>query len=94
LEFPGDARQKLPELEILDFIADGRGIVLGGSPGTGKTNRAIGLGIKAIQEGYSVYFTTVSHLLTKIQECHSQRTLRSLELKFEKYDIIICDELG
>lgn len=93
-ELPEDAKQKLPELETLDFIAEGRGIVLGGSPGTGKTHLAIGLGIKAIQEGYSVYFTTVSRLLTKIRECHSQRTLRSLELKFEKYDLVVCDEFG
>lgn len=93
-ELPEDARQKLPELETLDFIAEGRGIILGGSPGTGKTHLAIGLGIQAIQHGYSVYFTTVSRLLTKIRECHSQRTLRSLELKFEKYDLVICDEFG
>lgn len=93
-ELPEDAQQKLPELETLDFITEGRGIVLGGSPGTGKTHLAIGLGIKAIQEGYSVYFTTVSRLLTQIRECHSQRTLRRLELKFEKYDMVICDEFG
>ena len=93
-ELPEDARQKLPELETLDFIADGRGIVLGGSPGTGKTHLAIGLGIKAIQEGHSVFFTTVSRLLTQIRECHNQRTLRGLELKFEKYDLVICDEFG
>lgn len=93
-ELPDDARQKLPELETLDFITEGRGIVLGGSPGTGKTHLAIGLGIKAIQEGHSVFFTTVSRLLTQIRECHSQRTLRCLELKFEKYDLVICDEFG
>ncbi|MGH7240319.1 MAG: ATP-binding protein, partial [Candidatus Saccharimonadales bacterium] len=93
-ELPDDAQQKLPELETLDFITEGRGIVLGGSPGTGKTHLAIGLGIKAIHEGYSVYFTTVSHLLTQIRECLSQRTLRRLELKFEKYDVVICDEFG
>jgi DNA replication protein DnaC len=55
---------------------------------------AIGLGIKAIQEDYSVFFTTVSRLLTRIRESHSERTLRSLELKFEKYDLVICDEFG
>lgn len=93
-ELPEDAGQKLPELETLNFIAEGRGIVLGGSPGTGKTHLAIGLGIKAIQEGHSVFFTTVSRLLTQIRECHNQRTLRGLELKFEKYDLVICDEFG
>ena len=39
-------------------------------------------------------FTTVSKLLTQIRESHSNRTLRTLELKFEKYDLVICDEFG
>jgi len=93
-ELPADGQQKLPELETLEFIAQGRNIILGGSPGTGKTHIAIGLGIKACQEGYSVLCTTVPRLLTQIRESHSTRTLRSLELKFEKYDLVICDEFG
>ncbi len=67
---------------------------MGGSPGTGKTHIAIGLGIKACHQGYNVMFTTVSKLLTQIRECYSNRTLRTLELKFEKYDLVICDEFG
>jgi DNA replication protein DnaC len=93
-DLPSDAMAKLPELEILDFITTGQNVILGGSPGTGKTHIAIGLGIKACEQGYSVLFTTVSKLLTQIRESHSSRTLRSLELKFEKYDLVICDEFG
>ena len=93
-DLPADAQTKLPELETLDFIAKGQNIILGGSPGTAKTHIAIGLGIKACQQGYTVMFTTVSKLLTQIRESHSNRTLRSLELKFEKYDLVICDEFG
>ncbi len=93
-DLPADAAAKLPVLETLDFITTGSNIILGGSPGTGKTHIAIGLGIKACQQGYNVMFTTVSKLLTQIRENHSNRTLRSLELKFEKYDLVICDEFG
>ena len=93
-DLPADAIAKLPILETLDFISTGQNVILGGSPGTGKTHIAIGLGIKACQEGYNVMFTTVSKLLTQIRENHSSRTLRSLELKFEKYDLVICDEFG
>lgn len=93
-DLPADAAAKLPVLETLDFITTGSNIILGGSPGTGKTHIAIGLGIKAVQQGYNVMFTTVSKLLTQIRENHSNRTLRSLELKFEKYDLVICDEFG
>lgn len=93
-DLPTDAMAKLPTLETLDFITTGQNVILGGSPGTGKTHIAIGLGIKACQQGYTVMFTTVSRLLTQIRENHSSRTLRTLELKFEKYDLVICDEFG
>jgi DNA replication protein DnaC len=61
---------------------------------TGKTHLATGLGIKACQEGYKVLFTTISRLLTQIRESHSQKILRILENRFEKYDLVICDEFG
>ena len=93
-DLPADAVAKLPVLETLDFVNTGQNVILGGSPGTGKTHIAIGLGIRACEQGYNVMFTTVSKLLTQIRECHSNRTLRSLELKFEKYDLVICDEFG
>lgn len=93
-DLPEDAIAKLPTLETLDFITSGSNVILGGSPGTGKTHLAIGLGIKACEQGYTVMFTTVSKLLTQIRESHSARTLRGLESKFEKYDLVICDEFG
>lgn len=91
---PVDAAEKLTLLERLDFVASGRNIILAGNPGTGKTHIAIGLGLKACQQGYKVYFTTVHRLLTQLRESHAQRTLRQMELRFEKYDLVICDEFG
>jgi DNA replication protein DnaC len=91
---PQDAAEKLPMLERLDFIPAGQNIVLAGNPGTGKTHIAIGLGIKACIQGYKVYFTTIHRLLTQLRESHAQRTLRQMEVRFEKYDLVICDEFG
>ena len=91
---PADAFAKLPLLERLDFIKTGQNIILTGNPGTGKTHLAIGLGIKACLQGYKVLFTTVHRLLTQLRESHSQRILRQIELRFEKYDLVICDEFG
>jgi len=91
---PKDAAQKLPLLQRLDFITSGQNVVLAGNPGTGKTHIAIGLGLKACLQGYKVYFTTIHRLLTQLRESHAQRTLRQMELRFEKYDLVICDEFG
>ncbi|HET8855760.1 MAG TPA: IS21-like element helper ATPase IstB [Salinimicrobium sp.] len=93
-QLPSDASEKLPLLERLDFIDSGQNIVLAGNPGTGKTHIAVGLGLKACIQGYKVLFTTVHRLLTQLRESHSQRSLKSLESKFEKWDLVICDEFG
>ncbi len=45
-------------------------------------------------EDYRVFFTTVPRLITQIRESRSQKTLRTLEGRFEKYDLVICDEFG
>lgn len=93
-ELPIEGQAILPVLETLDFIKEGRSAVMYGNPGTGKTHIAIGIGIKACLEGYSVFFTSIPRLLTQIREAKTDRTLRNLEIRFEKYDLVICDELG
>ena len=93
-ELPDDAKTKLSEFENLDFIKHGRNIILAGNPGTGKTHIAIGLGIKACLNDFKVHFTTVPRLITQIKESRSEKTLRQFENRFEKYDLVICDEFG
>lgn len=93
-DLPKDARHKLKILKTLNFIEEGHNLILAGNPGTGKTHIAIGLGIKACLEGKSVLFTTVPALITKLKESQSERTLSIYENRFEKYDLIICDEMG
>lgn len=93
-ELPRDAQVVLPDLESLDFIKKGQNVVMYGNPGTGKTHLAIALGMKACQEGFSVLFTSVPHLLTQLRECKAKQTLRTLEYRFTKYDLVICDEFG
>lgn len=93
-ELPEDAVAKLPILERLDFIKTGQNIIFSGNPGTGKTHLATALGIIACQQGYRVLFTTVPRLLTQLRESRSQRYLRTVENRFEKFDLVICDEFG
>lgn len=93
-ELPTNGAEKLPMLQRLDFIAEGQNIILSGNPGTGKTHIAIGLGIKACLQDNTVLFTTVPRLITQILKSRSDKTLRLLESRFEKYDLVICDEFG
>lgn len=91
---PKNMQKKLPELSTLSFIERGQNVILSGNPGTGKTHISIGLGIKACMEGYKVLFTTIPLLITQLKECNSQKTLTYFERRFEKYDLVIADELG
>jgi len=93
-ELPKNAQEKLGILESLEFIKDGQNVILAGNPGTGKSHLSIGLGIKACMEDYRVFYTSIPRLITQIRESRSQKTLRSLEGRFEKYDLVICDEFG
>ena len=31
---------------------------------------------------------------SELRESHSERILRQIEMRFEKYDLVICDEFG
>ena len=93
-DLPREAFERLPQLERLDFIRNGRNLILAGNPGTGKTHLALGLGIKACTEGFRVLFTTVPRMLTQIRESRSEKILSKLEHRFEKFDLVICDEFG
>lgn len=93
-DLPEDAQRKFKTLSSLDFIATGQNVIMAGNPGTGKTHLAIALGIKACLAGYKVFYATVPSLINQLKESRSEKTLRAFENKFEKYDLVIADELG
>jgi len=82
------------ELETLDFINKNENIILIGTPGAGKTHYAIALGIQACMAGNSVVFANVSNLVAELKEAMSQQQISRFRRKFERYDLVILDELG
>ncbi len=85
---------KFAQLETLDFIANKENIILMGTSGAGKTHYAIALGISACMRGHSVFFTSVPNLIIEIKENMSLNLLSSFRKRFEKFDLVILDELG
>jgi DNA replication protein DnaC len=85
---------KFDELETLNFIENRENIILQGTPGAGKTHYAIAIGIKACMEGKSVLFASVPNLIVELREAMSQSVLTSYRRRFERFDLVILDELG
>lgn len=85
---------KFQELETLQFIENKENIILIGTPGAGKTHYATALGIAACMKGKSVLFSTVPNLIVELKEAMSQNQLNAYRKKFERYSLVILDELG
>ena len=91
---PSIDRRQVRELAGLSFVERGQNIVLLGPPGVGKTHLAIGVGVKAVEAGYSVLFLTLEGLMSRLVRAkHENRLERALQqLSYPK--VLILDELG
>ena len=93
-KYDPELRIKFTELNTLNFIKEKENIILIGSPGSGKSHYSIGLGIRACMEGMKVLFISVPNLIIELKEAMSLNQLNNYKKKFEKYDLVILDELG
>ena len=66
---PGLKRDTIAHPATEVFLAKCENVVLLGTPGTGKTHLAVGLGIKAAQAGHRVLFATATEWVTRLQVC-------------------------
>ena len=89
-----EIKQQVKRVMELDFINKKENILLFGNPGVGKTHLAIGLGIKACLENKSVLFISVPNLMIDLKEAMNLNQIQRYKKNFEKYDLVILDELG
>lgn len=75
-----------------DFKRDGKGLLLYGPVGTGKTYYAACIANKLIDEGYRAYMTNFARLTNKLQGMFEgkQEFIDSLN----DYDLLVIDDLG
>jgi DNA replication protein DnaC len=82
------------ELKDLNWIDAHVNILLLGPPGIGKTMVAVGLGLEAINGGYSVCFERMTALM-EIMDMTQRSRAASFRLKrIRKADVVIIDEIG
>ncbi|GAB6180155.1 IS21-like element helper ATPase IstB [Desulfotomaculum defluvii] len=90
---------KLPKTKVISlaeckFIKERENIICIGQSGTGKSHIATAIGITAIQLGYRVRFIKVYDLIQELLKAESEYRLPRYLKLWNKYDLVILDELG
>jgi DNA replication protein DnaC len=90
---PSVEKSRVDTLATCGWIREHETVLIQGPPGVGKTHLAVGLGVKAIENGFSVAFFQLEDLLFVMQEADlSPRALR--RKKYLNVALLIIDEVG
>lgn len=88
-----DAKQ-VRDLASGRYLESAENVVLVGPPGVGKTHLAVALGIKAIQQGKRVLFTSATALVAALARAYQENRLEEKLKAFVQPHLLIVDELG
>lgn len=86
--------QSISELTTMSFLDKRENVIFIGSPGVGKTHLAIGLGVKACEQGVRTLFINCHELMLRLQKAQEKQHLERVIRRYERYDLLIIDELG
>ena len=91
---PSLDKAKIMDLMTLRFLENNENIIFCGTPGVGKTNLAVSIGIEAAKHRYCVYFITFQDLISQLKKAASENRLDTRIKFFCRYKVLIIDELG
>ena len=91
---PGVSHREIRGLAELDFVPKAENVVLIGPTGVGKTGLAIGLLLKAIQNGHRCLFVRAQDLFDEMYASLADRSSRKLLDRLIRVDVLLVDELG
>ena len=83
--------KQLKDLSWLDAYGN---IILAGPPGLGKTMVALGLGLHAINEGYTVCFEKIENFFDILAKADFERSAGFRLKNIKKAQLVILDEVG
>lgn len=91
---PAIERSRIETLSTCAWVRGAETVLIQGPPGVGKTHLAIGLGMKAVEQGFSVQYFRFDELLNELR---SDAALAPAQLRRRKYlstALLVIDELG
>jgi DNA replication protein DnaC len=91
---PGVDRKQVETLATGSFIREHVTLLLQGPPGTGKTHLSVGLGVRAVELGFSVAFYRLDELLPEMRRDADSPPQRLRRRKYFNVAFLIVDEVG
>jgi len=91
---PGVEKTVIRQLAELDFVARSTNIVFIGDPGVGKSGLAMGLLLKALENGYRGLFIKAQDLFDEMYASLADQSSRKLLNRLSRVDLLVVDEMG
>lgn len=91
---PAVDRSQIETLGTCSWIRERYNVLLQGPPGVGKTHLAIALGVKGIENGFSVAFFRLEDLLASMRRDADVAPARLRQRKYVNVALLIIDEVG
>lgn len=91
---PSVDRKQIQTLSTCHFLEHGENLIILGPPGVGKTHLSVGLGLKAIEHGYRVLFTTAAAMIATLTRALAEGRLEDKLKVYTVPRLLLVDEIG